>query len=182
MTQVAIETVVDVLAPIPIRSVDYYRGFIFTKRLRRRGVEAVDIARRLKGLQTPADHADALESLARERRAITFMDAPLVAHINCARWVTPCPCGSAVPLHPAWQWAGCGDCGLTWTAVTFPDPETLEQIDAVLAEREARPGHVTPYRFYSWTPGETVDDLRTQNRKLAVALAERRASRAPGRP
>ena len=71
----------------------------------------------------------------------------------------------------------CADCGRVWTAVTFPDAETLEQIDAVLAEREARPGHVTPYRFYSWEPGEMVSDLRRQNRKLEVALAERRASR-----
>jgi hypothetical protein len=56
-----------------------------------------------------------------------------------------------------------------WEAVTFPDAETLTAIDAVLAERPERPGHVIPHRFYSWTPDETIEDLEIENLKIAAA-------------
>src|SRR5687767_10716045 len=83
----------------------------------------------------------------------------LRAHLNAGRWVTPCVCGSSVALHPLWRFAGCLGCGRSWSTFIFPTRQELDAIDAVLSQRPARPGHAIPYRFYSWTPGETVADL-----------------------
>lgn len=98
---------------------------------------------------------------------------PLHVHINAGRWATPCVCGASVASHPDWPWTGCLLCGRSWTALVFPSAEELAAIDAVLSKRPARPGHQIPYRFYSWTPGETVADLERQNARIAVAIGAR---------
>ncbi len=98
-------------------------------------------------------------------------DGAVVARINYARWVGSCTCGSSMALHPDWQFAGCLLCGRSWSAVTFPDPETVEAIDAILAQRPTRPaGHILPYPWYSWRPDKTLEQLAEENVRIAAGL------------
>lgn len=98
---------------------------------------------------------------------------PLRVHINAGRWATPCVCGSSVASHPEWQWSGCLLCGRSWSTVVFPSAEDLAAIDAVLSKRPARRGHQIPYRFYSWQPGETIEDLLRQNARIDAVVGVR---------
>lgn len=87
---------------------------------------------------------------------------PLRVHINCGRWVTPCPCGGGIAATPGWAYAACFDCGRWWAEVVFPPPALLAALDAVLRLRPA--GRSTdPLRWYSWVPGESVEALEAQN-------------------
>lgn len=165
MTTIRIETVTEILRPVRVETVDRYRAYIYITRLKSVGESPRAMRRDLKTVE-------ALEARARARSAIRDVEAPLVARINCARWIGLCPCGAAVALHPDWPWAGCRGCGRIWTSIVFPDPAFLAQIDAVLAQRPARPDNVTPYRFYSWEPGETIEDLEIENLKIAAFMAD----------
>ena len=88
----------------------------------------------------------------------------LTAEINYGRWIGRCECGSGVAVHPAWEWAGCLDCGTVYTEIDFPDAETLRAVVQTLSER---PGGIGGRRHLhrSWLPSETVLDLKRENQQ-----------------
>jgi hypothetical protein len=92
---------------------------------------------------------------------------PLAAHINCGRWVTPCECGGGIWSQPGWAFAACVDCGRSWESVLFPSHDDLVAFDAVLS---LRPSTGVGRRWYSWIPGQTVEDIERENLRHGWAL------------
>jgi hypothetical protein len=92
-------------------------------------------------------------------------DTPLEARVEDNSWMVDCVCGNGCAADPAWALACCFGCGAVYTAVVFPDPVVLAQIDAVLV---ARP--VT--RTREWWPGEEVADLVAENEVHQVPVPD----------
>ena len=88
---------------------------------------------------------------------------PMVAEINYGRWCGTCLCESGVALTPGWPWAGCMDCGATYSRFVFPPAAELDAILAVLQLRPMGPGGPNRLRYYSWQPGVSVADLQQEN-------------------
>lgn len=89
------------------------------------------------------------------------------AQISHKRWVVACPspgCYGAQLTAPDDRRFMCVECGNAavgrkWRPVIWPEEHA--QIGAILDERPADVAH--------WSPGETLDDLRAENRMLAAA-------------
>lgn len=78
------------------------------------------------------------------------------ARIHCGRWVVLCGrpwCASALTLTPGTPGMACWDCGWEGRIVWPPDPEGIEAILTM------RPNVLNR----GWEPGETVQDLLTEN-------------------
>ena len=88
----------------------------------------------------------------------------LKAEINHGRWIGRCECGAGIALHYLWQWAGCFDCGNTYSQIAFPDTRTLAAVIQTLGLRPAGPGG-RRHLHRSWVPSETVSDLQRENRR-----------------
>ena len=116
------------------------------------------------------------------------------AEIDFGQWLVKCPdpaCNGAETTDPSEEPIFyCFSCGNFKNngkpyLVEFPDQKTCEEIERILLERPIKqgaapsyierntPAHPTKYieengKFYplsrSWTPGETVDDLKKQNK------------------
>ena len=87
----------------------------------------------------------------------------LKAEINHGRWIGRCACDAGIALHYQWQWAGCFDCGNTYSQIAFPDTRTLAAVIQILGLRPAGKGG-RRHRYRSWLPSETVSDLQRENR------------------
>ena len=97
---------------------------------------------------------DVLTDGGRRELPFTIHDGTTVdAYVNHGRWVADCVCNGAEIVGPGLEMV-CGSCGARNT-VTFPGPQTRDQIEAVLSRRE-------PYN-QNWNPDETVDELIAQN-------------------
>src|SRR5690606_23652353 len=88
------------------------------------------------------------------------------AWLHRGRWVVQCPhCRADVQLAfertPLFMCSACWneDTGGAWRPVAFP--EERAQIEALLTMRRRR-------QHQNWTPGEGIDDLLGQNRRLAA--------------
>lgn len=97
---------------------------------------------------------------------------PLRIGLDSGVWLAWCPCGSGVAVRPEWEFAGCINCGRTWTDLRFPEPDLLERIARVLSLRPAGRINKSAVRFYSWRPDETVDDLVRQNIRRGWPIPE----------
>jgi len=90
------------------------------------------------------------------------------AYINHGRWVVGCDvCASAVvadPEDPLFVCPTCGGGG-TWRQVIFPATAEKEQIERLLLRRTGF-RNAAPNR--NWTPGETLDKLRAENREHGI--------------
>ncbi len=86
-------------------------------------------------------------------------DAPIAARINDGSWLVDCGCRNAPLTSPAWGVAYCFGCGVRHTNVVFPDEHGA--IASVLLERPRMENR-------NWFPGESVEDLRAQNRAHGV--------------
>lgn len=87
---------------------------------------------------------------------------PAIAYVNHGRWVADCPtgCGGAMLVEPDMPFV-CGNCFNAelhgkWRAVLWPDDKA-----GIETELEKRP---LPHTA-NWLPGETVADLRRENRE-----------------
>ena len=89
-------------------------------------------------------------------------DVQLTAEINYGRWIGRCECGAGVAVHPAWEWAGCLDCGMVYTEIVFPDAKTVRVVVKILNVRPDGPGGQR-HLNRSWLPSETVIDLQREN-------------------
>ncbi|MFZ5856789.1 MAG: hypothetical protein ACOYZ6_08160 [Chloroflexota bacterium] len=116
---------------------------------------------------------------------------PVLAEVNHGQWIARCECGGAEAVDPAEPIFYCFNCGNRKTkgrprVVTFPD--NIEEIERILLERPLKDGGganeidrvfmarplvgvvdgmpVVMHR--SWTPGESVEELRRQNEMIPV--------------
>jgi hypothetical protein len=124
---------------------------------------------------------------------------PVVAEINHGQWIAYCECGGAEAVDPTEPIFYCFNCGNRATkgrlrAVAFP--LNIEEIEAILLERLLEDGGganeidrvflarplvgvvngepVVMHR--SWLPGETMDDLRTQNALIPILQEQMQAA------
>jgi hypothetical protein len=126
----------------------------------------METATTILNVRSPEEYkARALAHLKKHKRYYQPQDEPLVAGFDCGRWVVNCACGGGIALHPDWQYAACFTCGKAWTSVQFPTPEFMEQLRRILEVRPAGSVRGNVKRFWSWWPGETLDDLRRENRR-----------------
>ena len=88
----------------------------------------------------------------------------LTAEINYGRWIGRCECGAGIAVHPAWDWAGCLDCGTVYTEIVFPDAQTLRAVVQALGVRPDGAGGQR-HQNRSWLSSETVLDLRRENQR-----------------
>lgn len=98
-----------------------------------------------------------------ERVTVHANATPVTARVNEGRWLFDCvepDCGSGVLAHPEWHIGRCFGCGAVYTTIAFP-PD-WRAVEAVLLERLRT-------RTRNWEPGESVDDLRQENRDHAIA-------------
>lgn len=86
------------------------------------------------------------------------------AIVNDGRWVAQCRCGSAQVVDPEHSMFFCVEClndyaGGQWVTIRFPRGRA--SIERLL---EARPDR----RTMNWRPGESLSDLRRENRQRGV--------------
>lgn len=82
-----------------------------------------------------------------------------MALISGGKWLVRCVCGNAPSVAPEWRLALCFECGAVYEDLVLPDAQP--DITAALLERPS------PSQRH-WTPGETADDLRAENRRNGV--------------
>ena len=91
------------------------------------------------------------------------------AYVNQGRWVVQCPnrsCGGALVVSKEQRVFICHACGspengVQWYNVTFPP--SLAVVERLLLLRPSPDPLHAPHR--NWDPGESLDDLRRQNRE-----------------
>lgn len=105
----------------------------------------------------------------------------VLAEINFGRWIARCPdCGGAEYVSPSEKVFYCLSCGnhsLGGDARRVVFPENREEIEAEVLSREVTQGRginpmdraikaqpKVPGLSRSWTPGESVEDLKEQKR------------------
>lgn len=111
---------------------------------------------------------------------------PVKARIDYGRWLADCECGGAEYVDPEESIFFCNSCGNVmfngeFRPVIFPDETTRAAIEKVLLARPvdetrgldpiekamlARPS--IPGLSRSWDPGESVADLKEQNRRAGL--------------
>ena len=95
------------------------------------------------------------------------------ARVNQGRWLCDCPnpgCGGALVVSFKDRFFVCTTCGSpenggAWYRVAFPPQK--EQIERELLKRPAKDAWRAHNR--NWELGETVDDLRQQNRDKGIS-------------
>lgn len=91
---------------------------------------------------------------------------PLEVAANHGRWVVQCPCGGAQLAHPDDRRFLCCDCGNVDNAGRYRPvvwPKAWQQIGQLLDARADR-------TLRNWRPGETVAELRRENKLLETAV------------
>lgn len=115
------------------------------------------------------------------RSAVPQSD-PLRVGLDCGVYLAWCPgCRAGVGVDPRWSFAACA-CGLTWERLEFPGPSLLEQIDAVLSLRPPGTINLSPTRWYSWHPDQSVEDLVRENIRHGWPVPDALAPAAPDYP
>lgn len=89
-----------------------------------------------------------------------------LARIHNNQWLIDCECGAGNSVHPEWGIACCFGCGAIHRLIIVP--AEWREITAELVKRE------NPYDRH-WMPGETVDDLKQENREREDEKKEKRA-------
>jgi len=89
----------------------------------------------------------------RGRAVVAESSGVLVPYVNWGRWVADCVCGSGVACDPAWPLGLCLECGSRYE---IDWPSSRRAIEQALVPRHVRNRH--------WVPGETVADLRAENK------------------
>jgi hypothetical protein len=94
------------------------------------------------------------------------LGTPIIATVNHGRWVGICECGGAeivTPNDPIFFCFSCYNLDNKYHVrpVAFPHEKEQAAISAVLMERDHKDMH--------WTPGETVEVLKGQNKVLREA-------------
>ena len=80
------------------------------------------------------------------------------ARIEGGFWISDCECKAGNAVHPEWPRARCFACGAVHL-VKFPKAQN--EIEALLLAR--------PQTARYWAPGETVSDLRAENKRNGVS-------------
>jgi hypothetical protein len=93
-------------------------------------------------------------------RALTRSGQTLDAYVSDGRWVADCPCRGGIVASREMAEAACLDCGTVY-AIRFP--ENAGEIEAVLLARPRKENQ-------NWRPGETLADLRSENRNHGIPL------------
>jgi hypothetical protein len=108
-------------------------------------------------------HAAAIAKQRRQgARLVVHVDtAPRLARIDFGSWLVDCSCGAGNATDPEWGIALCFGCGAAHTTIVFPDPAIRLNIEAEMLKREG-------LRNRFWLPGETVEQLRTENAARGV--------------
>lgn len=104
----------------------------------------------------------------------------VTARVDFGRWIADCKCGAAQYVEPD-QPFYCAECGMAWNdnlacEVVFPPVEKMAEVEAELLERPVlkrgrkdqktiQPPPAEPGLSRSWTPEETVADLKDQRKK-----------------
>jgi hypothetical protein len=87
-----------------------------------------------------------------------WWDGIVKAEIHRGRWIALCPqCEAGVGVHPEWPVAYCGSCGAALRVVV---PAAWRSIEKLLVNR--------PTKHQGWLVGETLEDLRRENREHGV--------------
>lgn len=111
---------------------------------------------------------------------------PVLARVDVGRWIADCPCGGASYVdkdEPIFYCLGCGNYtnGGDARPVTFPgDAEVIEEellkrpVDDSRGRNEVeRALNAIPLIYgllRSWSPGETVDDLKKTRQRMEVQV------------
>lgn len=124
---------------------------------------------------------------------------PVKAEVNHGQWVARCECGGVESVdqnEPIFYCFNCGNRRVAGRPRAVVFPLDVEEIERVLLERPMEDGgganeidrvflahplvgvvDGTPVVMHrSWTPDETVDDLRRQNALIAVLEAQMKAT------
>ena len=111
---------------------------------------------------------------------------PVYARVDFGRWIADCECGGAEYVDPDYPWYFCNSCGNSGCngqlrPIIIPEAAEREAIEKTLNKRPvddtrgsdeiqrailSRP--IIARLARSWEPGETVDDLKAQNRKAGL--------------
>lgn len=94
---------------------------------------------------------------------------PVLAFVDGSRWLARCPntvCGGAERVNFETGLFFCCECrnahvGHDYLRVTFPSQKQRDQIEAMLLQR-------ADWRVRAWRPGETIADLKAQNREHGI--------------
>lgn len=92
----------------------------------------------------------------------------IAAEIHRGKWVAICPqCANGALVHPEWPIAYCGECG---GVLRVSVPKNWAAIERLLEPR--------PVVNQGWRVGETLADLRAENRahRIRVPRARRKAA------
>jgi hypothetical protein len=97
------------------------------------------------------------------------IEGEIVAYVNEARWVADCPdkrCNAAQVVSPADPRFLCAVCGnlanrRRWYRIAFPSANARRQIEGLIGQRPR-------LETVNWVPGESVADLKRQNREHGV--------------
>jgi hypothetical protein len=115
----------------------------------------------------------------------------LTAHIDAGRWAAECECGQGAYADPDYPVAFCAVCGNfavggLGRVIIFPSLPDRAEIESVLLEREIS----APFDFgtqsillpishpkieklhRAWLPGQSVDDLRNENKHARAPKGE----------
>ncbi|HAL17318.1 MAG TPA: hypothetical protein DCP32_11395 [Anaerolineaceae bacterium] len=111
---------------------------------------------------------------------------PVFARIDFGRWLADCECNGAEYVDPDYPLFFCNSCGNQEfngqsRPVEFPDEQKRAAIEKVLSERPVDDSRgvdvvhkamlskpLIPGLVRSWNPGESISDLRAQNRKAGL--------------
>ena len=98
---------------------------------------------------------------------------PIQARIDYGRWLADCECGGAEyvdPNEPLFFCLSCGNESNNHDARPVIFPSDIDEIEAALLEREVKNhvgmiGRPKGSLVRNWSPGETLDDLKDENKK-----------------
>lgn len=85
------------------------------------------------------------------------VNQPRDARIDANRWLVDCDCGGAAAASPNWPESRCFGCGRIYTKVEFP--ANRGEIEAELETQSYEP-------MREWSPGDTLEDIRRNQRAL----------------
>lgn len=132
------------------------------------------------GFSTYRDYLTALGVKYNHRWNGISNNTQVTARIDFGRWIADCKCGAAQYVEPD-QPFYCAECGMTWNdnlgcEVIFPPIDKIIEVEAELMERPVlkrgkkdqktiQPPPAEPGLSRSWTPDETVEELKEQRKK-----------------
>lgn len=96
----------------------------------------------------------------------------IAAEINAGRWIARCPfcigAEAADPVDPRFYCLSCfnADVDHKWVSVKFPEAVDKAAIEAVLEQRAGSQD------LKGWLPGETVEELQSQNAMVESRLLQ----------